>query len=113
MAENIPFLNMMARRVVETVVSRGGTAETAMPSVMVAYSLSTIMTGAIFYLTGWFRLGQVSISVDRTPVEVLLAQTHEEGFLVAIVICRTHRSAGAMGYFSIGVFLSCAPLCKR
>ncbi|CAM9649930.1 unnamed protein product, partial [Sphacelaria rigidula] len=59
MAENIPFLNMMARRVVETVVSRGGTAETAMPSVMVAYSLSTIMTGAIFYLTGWFRLGQL------------------------------------------------------
>lgn len=75
MAENIPFLRMIARGVVNVVVSKGGTAESAMPSVMVAYSLSTIMTGVAFSLTGWFQLGQVSESnnaarffIDRTPL---------------------------------------------
>lgn len=64
MAENIPFLNVIARNIVEIVVSKGGTADSAMPSVVVAYSLSTIMTGAAFYLTGWFQLGQVSNSTN-------------------------------------------------
>lgn len=60
MAENIPFLNAIARGVVETVVSKGGTADSAIPSVMVAYALSTVFTGVAFYLTGFFKLGQVS-----------------------------------------------------
>lgn len=64
MAENIPFLNVIARGVVEIVVSKGGTAESAMPSVMVAYAMSTIMTGVAFGLIGWFQLGQVNESID-------------------------------------------------
>ncbi|CAN0056367.1 unnamed protein product, partial [Choristocarpus tenellus] len=59
MAENIPFLNVIASGVVREVVVKGGSIESALPSVMVAYALSTFVTGVVFYITGWLKLGQV------------------------------------------------------
>ncbi|CAN0356227.1 unnamed protein product [Discosporangium mesarthrocarpum] len=59
MAENIPFLNVMASGIIRVVVSDGASAESAMPSVMVAYALSTMLVGLMFYTTGCLKLGQV------------------------------------------------------
>lgn len=60
MAENIPFLHAIATGVVDSVVGHGGSVESALPSVMVAYALSAVVTGVAFYLLGSFQLGQVS-----------------------------------------------------
>lgn len=60
MTESIPFLHLIAVGVADAVTGKGGgTAESAMPSVVVAYALSTLLTGAAFYLAGSFQLGQV------------------------------------------------------
>lgn len=60
MAENIPFLHAIATGVVGSVVGHGGSVESALPSVMVAYALSAVVTGVAFYLLGSLQLGQVS-----------------------------------------------------
>ena len=57
--ESLPFLHLIAAGVTDAVTTKGGTAESAMPSIAVAYLLSTLMTGAVFYLVGAFQLGQV------------------------------------------------------
>ncbi|CAM9379087.1 unnamed protein product, partial [Laminaria digitata] len=61
MTESIPFHHLIAAGVVDAVTSKGGTAESAMPSVVVAYALSALLTGGVFYLAGSFQLGQVMI----------------------------------------------------
>lgn len=64
-AENLPFLHLMAQGIVHQFHKGGLGPEAALPSVLVAYSMSTILTGLLFYLTGWLRLGRVLSFVPR------------------------------------------------
>ncbi|CAM9221690.1 unnamed protein product [Chrysoparadoxa australica] len=59
MAENIPFLHAMAKGIINDFTSKGLTSGDAMPTIMVAYAVSTLLTGAFFYITGWLKLGTI------------------------------------------------------
>ncbi|KAJ3125549.1 hypothetical protein HK098_000168 [Nowakowskiella sp. JEL0407] len=57
MIEVMPFLHIMCRIIEEKV--GGNNQKTLMATIMVAYSLSTLMTGLVFLLLGVFKLGNV------------------------------------------------------
>jgi Sulfate permease family len=55
----------MATGITAAFRARGLSPAAALPSVLVAYALSTVLTGALFYLTGWLQLGHVLSYVPR------------------------------------------------
>ncbi|KXN68546.1 hypothetical protein CONCODRAFT_26477, partial [Conidiobolus coronatus NRRL 28638] len=56
MVEVIPFVHILCQLVINDV---GEDSEQLLPTVMVAFALSTILTGVVFLLLGWFKLGSI------------------------------------------------------
>lgn len=56
MIEVIPFFHIICRTIIEDV---GGNQDMVIPTTMVAYALSTIVTGLVFLCLGWFKLGSL------------------------------------------------------
>ncbi|TPX53903.1 hypothetical protein SeMB42_g00542 [Synchytrium endobioticum] len=59
MIEVMPFLHIMVRIIEARIVNGDQTQHELMATVMVAYSMSTILTGVAFLLLGYFKLGNV------------------------------------------------------
>lgn len=58
MAENIPFVHTMAISIFNT-LEHTHTIEQMMPTVLITVCLSTIINGMLFFLVGYFKMGNV------------------------------------------------------
>lgn len=57
MIEVIPFFHIICRTIIDDVGVNG--QDMVIPTTMVAYALSTIVTGLVFLCLGWFKLGSL------------------------------------------------------
>ncbi|RCH92881.1 hypothetical protein CU098_009034, partial [Rhizopus stolonifer] len=79
MIEVVPFLHIMAEKIVETVGS--DRPDVAIPSTVVAFAISSIMTGLAFFLLGALKLGKL---IGFFPRHILVGTIGGVGwFLVA------------------------------
>ncbi|RHY28580.1 hypothetical protein DYB32_005866 [Aphanomyces invadans] len=56
MVENVPFMHTLSLSIVAEV---GASSPTALPTILVAYALSSVVVGCMFYALGYFKLGSV------------------------------------------------------
>lgn len=56
MVENIPFYHSIALGIIRDV---GATSPQTLPTIVVAYALSSILVGVLFFALGYFRLGSI------------------------------------------------------
>ncbi len=61
MIENIPFLHTMAYSIAASIANEGGPDAAVIPTVLIAYTLSTLLVAATFWLMGALRMGSMVI----------------------------------------------------
>ena len=117
MAENIPFVHTIANGICIYIENDGGLSEKILPTVLVAVALSTILNGVLFYLVGYFKIGNV---LHYFPRYVIIGMTAGFGvFLIstAFEICTqmpfTYDVFGKMEknmYMQLGIVFAIIPL---
>lgn len=56
MVENVPFMHTLSLAIIHEL---GATNEQVMPTIMVTYALSSVVVGALFFVLGYFKLGNI------------------------------------------------------
>ncbi len=58
MIEVMPFLHLMVSKIEQVMKNKQtDTQDSVMATVLFAYALSTVLTGILFFLLGYFKLG--------------------------------------------------------
>ena len=88
MAENIPFVQSMASGIFET-LEHTHTLHQMLPTVLITVCLSTIINGFMFYIVGYFKMGNV---LHFFPRHVIMGMT--AGFGVFLISTAVESSTG-------------------
>lgn len=88
MAENIPFIHTMANGIFEN-LQKTHTLQQMLPTVLVTVCISTIINGILFYIVGFFKLGNV---LHFFPRHVIMGMT--AGFGVFLISTAVESSTG-------------------
>lgn len=89
-AENIPFVHTMAMGVYNSLEATHTVAE-MMPTVVVTVCVSTILNGLLFYVVGYFRLGNI---LHFFPRHVIMGMT--AGFGIFLLQCGIESATGVI-----------------
>ena len=88
MAENIPFVHSMATGIFDT-LEHTHTFHQMIPTVLITVCLSTIINGFMFYIVGYFKMGNV---LHFFPRHVIMGMT--AGFGVFLISTAVESSTG-------------------
>ena len=88
MAENIPFVHTMATGIFES-LEHTHTVHQMLPTVLVTVCLSTIINGVLFFVVGYFKMGNV---LHFFPRHVIMGMT--AGFGVFLMSTAVESSTG-------------------